>query len=567
MSTNNFGHVNEFEVNSTDSLDTASDYAAFLADKKRAAVFFMELTVRDRTESGEIFIPSEPVNVLAVNETEGEGAYSPTSETRFLSSRHWIGRPDDPIKPNSAPSRRLVAAFRVRRTTPYFPTEENRIQVIVANATLDNLRRDLDDLVYEKAIDATQAPIHHGPLDGPFSDAKLIAQPTIKGVETAGDDLRIQFSPPASQFATIQLQSAKYTGKGGLGGDVELKDTLKPFVFGYAFNMPATLIDKQSLVYQVHSRRINGIDAVYEGALEIPFMQDYPTYESLLAATITAGHYATCRLFGVFRLASAPTKRITASVFGDATAGSYVFNSGSILLRALTLLAGTPTSRLALSTFSKLSKAEIGWYNERKEYTLDQFINAILKPENAVLGEMRNGLLGIIKHRPVEEQPARKTIRIRPTQIEGKILQPSPIKKETLFYGWNWSPFTSEDEFVEDVLESDRGRFRDQALQIRATSGLISALRDDAVEAEKITWWSETSIAAVQDQANVDMELFGRARIPFEIQLGREGFEIRDGEVFELVVDRFGFGDGKKVVALNFDEAARGETVTLEVMA
>lgn len=563
----NFGFVNEFEVNATEALATASHYADFVADKKRAAVFFMHLTVRDRTESGEIFVPSEPINVLAVNEVEDSAAYHPTSETRFLSSRHWIGRPDDPMKPNSAPLRRLVAAFRVRRSTPYFPSEDNRIQVIVANATLDNVRKDLDEIVFEKAVDATQAPIHHGPLDGPFSDAKLIAQPTIKGVETAGDELRIQFAPPSSQFSTILLQTAKYSGKGGLGGDVALKDTLKPFVFGYVFNMPPTLIDAQSLVYQVHSGRINGIDAVYEGGLEIPFHQDYPTYESLLAATIPDGRYASCRLFGVFRLASAPTKKITASVFGDATAGSYVFTSGAVIIRALTLMAGVPTARLALSTFSRLSKAEIGWYNERKDYTIEQFINAILKPENAVLGEMRNGLLGIIKHRPVGEQLATRTIRIRPSQIEGKILQPAPLKRETLFYGWNWSPFTSEDEFVEEVPESARPRFRDQYLKVKATSGLISALRGDAVEAEKITWWSEDAVSAVQEQANVDMELFGRARIPFEIQLGREGFEIKDGEVFNLVVDRFGFANGQKVVALNFDEVARGETVTLEVMA
>lgn len=563
----NFVPVNVLPVNNARKTSTATNYQAFLADEKRASVFFMQLAVRDRTDANQIFTPPAPINALPVNVTRNSGTYRPSSEVKIFSSRNWIGRPDDPIKPNTAPLRRLIAAFRIKRTTPYWPTEDNRIQTTVANATLDNSRRDLDYLGYSKSIEATVAPIHHGPLDGPFSDAQLIARPLVFGVETQGDELRVDFTTQASLFSNVDLQTAYYSGAGGLGGDVGLTGTLKPFVVGTVFNMLPVLILSDYLIYQVHSGRVSGIGPVWEGGLEIPFDADYETLDALAAADIPSGYYATCKTYGLFRLSQSPTKKITCSVRGDATAGSYVQDSGAILIRVITQIAKTPTSLLSLSSFSKLSKQPIGWYNERKEYTVEQFINAILAPENGVLGQSRTGLISIIKHRPLDETTAPRSFRIRPTQIRIRELQTPPIKKEKLYYGWNWSPFTSEDDFAEAVPESERVRFRAQALTISATSGQISALRKDAVEIEKITWFAEESETAAQQQANADMEIYGRSRVGYEIEFGRKGFGIKDGEVIEIVCDRFGFENGKKVVAVDFDESAKGETVTVGVIS
>lgn len=563
----NFGPVNTLAINTSRRTTTASAYAQFVNDIKRQAVFFMELTQRDRTDQGALFAPPAGVNVLPVNVTRNSANYLPTSATILYSSRNWIGRPNDPLKPNVAAKRRLITAFRIRRSTPYYPTEDNRIQTTVANATLDNTRRDLDAIVHEKSIEATGAPIYHGPLNGFFSDAQRIAVPTVRGAETSDDEIRLQFLNTEDLFSNVALQSARYNGNGGLGGDVGLRGSVKPFVFGDVFNMPPTLINQLLFIYQVHSGRVSGIGPVWEGASAVTFDQDYESYAALAVATIPSGHYATCKALGLFRLSQAPTKKITASVRGDATANFYVQDSGAIIFRALTLIAKRSTATLDIASFSLLSKQPIGWYNERKEYTVAEFINLILHPENAVLGEMRTGKIGIIKHLPLEDTITAKTIRIRPSQIEAVLSTEAPMKSEIVHYGWNWSPFTSEDDFVDSVPELERDRFRDQSLVARSTSGRVSALRDDAVNAEKISWWTEAAGDAAQEQADIDMQLYGRTRLRYKLTVGRKGFSIKDGQVFNLYVDRFGFENGAKVAAIDFDESARGEQVIMEVLA
>lgn len=563
----NFGPVNVLAINTSRRTTTASDYARFLLDKNREGVFFMELTDRSRTDQGPLYTPPAAINTLPVNVTGDASQFQPVSETTLFSSRNWTGKPDDPLRPNRAARRRLLSAFRIRRTTPYFPSEDNRIVTTVANTTLDNEKRDLDKYVFERSLEASAAPLYHGPLDGSFGDMVKLAQPTIKGVETAGDELRLQFTNTATLFSNIPLQSAIYNGNGGLGGDPELRDTLMPFVVGSVFNMPPTLINSLLIIYQAHSGRVAGIGPVWEGANPIPFDRDYESYEALVAADIPAGHYATCRLHGLLRLSQPPTKKITCSVRGDATAGLYLQTSGSIILRALQLIGKRSTGDLSISTFSRLSIFPMGWYNERKDYSLAQFINLLLAPENAALGQTRTGRIGVIKHQPLETATPRRTLRIRPTQINAKVTQPSPISKQSVYYKWNWSPFTSDDEFSAAVPEVDRDQFRNQGLIASSTSARVSALRDDAVPSTKISWWTEAAAIEAQNQADIDVQLYGRSRLLYDVNVGREGFGIEDGEIVRIITPRFGFDEGRNVAAIVFDESAKGEQVTMEVVA
>lgn len=564
----NFGPVNTLAINTTKRTTAQTDYSRFVDDDNQRAIFFMDLPFRSRTEVDPLTTGPKTVNTIPVNVIPNTDNLIPNTEDLFFSSKNWVGRPDDPIRPNRAPRRRLVAAFRVRRTTPYFPDEQSRIQVAIANATLQNDDRWLDFLAFEKTSEGFRAPIWHGPLDGPFSFAQRLIQPKVAGIETTGDELVIQFSSETSKFASLPLQRARYDGTGGINGDPELAGSLRPLVFGSVFNMEPTPMFRAALIYQVNSGPTAGIGPVWDGGSEVPFDRDFPNLESLAAATIAPGHYATCRSLGLFRMQLAPLHRLTCSVRGDAPGGVYLLDAGSVLFHVLTVIAGQPTSLLNVTSFFQLSKQEIGWYNERRDYTIEDFVNILLRPENAVLGETTTGLIGVIRHRPPSLQSATKTLRVRPSQVEARRTGFTPLKAQTVLYGRNWTVM-GDGDFAAGVGAVSQEPFRRQWFEERATSGLVSAFSNlDSQETRKETWWTGAQQAEARRQAAEDVTMFGRSTIALTVRgLGRRGFSIRDGEVVNLVTDKFGFNDGRNVVVTGIDLGARNEQVDLEVVA
>lgn len=563
----NFAPINGLAINTSRKTETDTAYTNFLADEKQESVFFLDLTYRSRNELDPLDTPPAGHNVLPINVTRASSLFTPDDDQMFFSSKNWIGRPDDPLRPNQAPKRRLVAAFRVRRTTPYFPNEESRIQTTIANATLTNPDGDLDFLAVQETTEGYRAPIWHGPIDGDFGRMQRLVQPLVRGVETNGDQLIIQFGTAATSFSGLMIQRARFDGTGGINGDLALKGSLKPMIFGSVFCIEPTLISSAQLIYMVHSGPISGIGPVWDGGAEIPFDRDYPSFDALAAATILPGHYATCRLAGCFRLQIPPFHALRCSVRGDVSGGVYRQDAGQILLHVLTTLTGRPTSLFNISSFGQLSKAPIGWYNERRDYTVEDFINIVLRPENAVLGETVTGLIGVIKHRPPRTQAAVRTIRPRPSQVDVRLLDYIPYASQTVRYGRNWAPM-AEGDFAAGVVESARAPFREEWLTVKDTSGLISGFSNVASQdGVKDSLWAREEVGAAQAQANDDVQMFGRATVGLTIRnLGREAFGFRDGEVINLVVNKFGFDAGRNVVVVGVDQSARGEVVDLEVI-
>ena len=564
----NFAPVNLLPVNTWKRSQTATDYLRFLADDTSEEIFFIDLTFRDRIELLPLSSAPAGNNVLPVNVTRNSSMFHPTEQQIYFSSKNWIGKPSDPIRANFAPYRRLKAAFRIRRSTPYFLNEESRIQTTIASTTLDNSNRDLDYLAFEKTVEGYRAPIWHGPLNGQFDKMQRLIKPKVKNVETDGDDLIINFENESSQFSTIPLQKSRYDGTGGINGDPTLKDQLKPLVFGSVYNMEPTLIYAAQLIYQVNGGPVSGIGPVREGGRPLAFDQDYPSFAALAAATIPQGSYGTCVTNGVFKLGLQPINKLTCNVRGDAGGGLYRQDAGEILLYVLTVFAGRQTSLFNISSFSTLSKQSIGWYNERKDYTIEDFINIILKPENAVLGDTSTGLIGVIKHRPPQSQASTKTITLRERQLDVRSIDVFPLASQTILYGKNWSPY-EESDFDAGLSEAERIPLRAPWRKANASSGLISAFTGiTSFNGQKESWFAYDEDVAAQNQANEDVQLYGRSVIGLKIKdLGREAFGLKDGEVVKVICPKFGFDAGRNVVVLGIDQEAKGEKVEVEVVA
>lgn len=114
-----------------------------------------------------------------------------------------------------------------------------------------------------------------------------------------------------------ELHGARYGGTGGADGDAGLMGIIKPYAVGSVFNIAPVLINAVHLVYQVSCSSVLAIDAVRDGGVPLAAGADFATYDLLAAATLTAGHYATCNALGLFRLGGAPVYIVTADVRGD----------------------------------------------------------------------------------------------------------------------------------------------------------------------------------------------------------------------------------------------------------
>jgi hypothetical protein len=111
-------------------------------------------------------------------------------------------------------------------------------------------------------------------------------------------------------------------------------------------NVTPAQINATNLVYQVHDGAVNAIPAVYDFGYALPTPgtvgpdADYASYAALIAATISNGHYATCKALGLFRLGSTPAGAVTCDVQGDSGGtGGYVTDTASIVRRIIAVSA------------------------------------------------------------------------------------------------------------------------------------------------------------------------------------------------------------------------------------
>ena len=121
------------------------------------------------------------------------------------------------------------------------------------------------------------------------------------------------------------VQTVKFTS-----GDLNNSDM--PLVFGQVFNIEPRLRDALNYIYQVHDRRVQAINKVFDRGNVLTFAANFDTYAQLLAWTPVAGQYATCLDLAMFRLAARPVGPVTCDVEGDA-AGGYVSTCASLIRR------------------------------------------------------------------------------------------------------------------------------------------------------------------------------------------------------------------------------------------
>lgn len=256
----------------------------------------------------------------------------------------------------------------------------------------------------------------------------------------------------------------KYAGTTGLEGGADLKDRVRPWVWGHVKGIEPIQIDIDNSVFQVSGYgAIGGIPALYErGANFGDSMGDHADYAALVAATIPPGRWATCLAQGLFRLGAPPFGVITADVQGHVVSGSVPRRTGFII-RAMAAALGISTDSIDADSLSALDAAvprNINVYLT-EQVTFIDLARQLCLPCNAYSGMSWDGKFFAV--RPVFGSVALTLHgqgRADPPvlkMIEGGV---NPPFKKTIFGADRcWRVHSTNEIAYQDILV-DRGRYQ-----------------------------------------------------------------------------------------------------------
>jgi hypothetical protein len=179
---------------------------------------------------------------------------------------------------------------------------------------------------------------------------------TVDRFEVRGNAIRITASVDREPFQKNVL-TATYAGTGGLEGGADIKNKVKPWVFGLAKNVEPVMINAVDNVFQFSAYgAIKAVNALYErGASFGAATGDHANYAALVAASIPAGRWATCLAEGLIRLGAPPYGVITGDVEGDYQGSTFRRLTGAILTRIATHLS--ISGSLDTASFTALDSA------------------------------------------------------------------------------------------------------------------------------------------------------------------------------------------------------------------
>lgn len=373
------------------------------------------------------------------------------------------------------------------------------------------------------------------------------------------------------------LLSLSYLGTGGIEGDADLKEKLKPMAFGRCLNVEPILINAVDNVYQVHGYgAVSAIVAVYERAADLVLnggsnVGDFSTYAGLVSATIAEGNFGTCLAQGLFRLGAPPAGLITADVDGDVTSG-FVRSTAAIIAR-LCSIAEVPSERIDSASLAALDAAvpyPINVYLTSGIKVIDM-IQSLVRPCNAQGVVSWTGLLWIARFgaipTPIDTLDAQGSRR--PPVLGIQEVKTSPPYHRIEMRGARCWRQQTNDEIAFAVVMTERGPYDAEA--VYAEGDIVSLLDGSrwqyifptpgsghAPVADSL-YWAKQADATVVDWAT---GVTGDGRPDDNATVGAPAGTDVAGRPAESVLDNIDLNSYRHVIA-----AANAEVARLRVRA
>ena len=298
--------------------------------------------------------------------------------------------------------------------------------------------------------------IYRGEPGDDWSAFELLFDGLVLNATADEGALRLTAQVDSEPFEGKVLTS-EYDGRGGAGGVDDLAERMKPACLGRCQNVEPVPIDVTNNVFQVHGYgSIEAFRGLYERGIRFgPPVGDYPSYATLVAATVPEGQWATCLAEGMFRLGAPPFGLITVDVSGDNVGGFH--QSTAAVMRRLAEIAGVDPSRFdndSLNAFEAAVPYPISVYQTAPEKLID-VLSGLALPCNAHASLSWLGKLQVTRF---AEIPA-PTLRL---DVQGRELPPvlgcteqavsAPYHRLEVRYARSWRVHTRDELVLDEDL-------------------------------------------------------------------------------------------------------------------
>jgi hypothetical protein len=288
--------------------------------------------------------------------------------TRYFSGSGYVSKPDDDPA-NTVYDGRIagLSAFGVHLFGDGRTMGDASIDM--ADMTLSNADGALDDM-RRFAVDGRPFVLRRlAARRAALSSSDVVMTGTMEGIDADNGalSLLVRFYDRRRDI-DVPLQTETYAGTTIAAaptaeGSADLKDRLKPLVFGKAFNVPATVVNEFNLFLQFSASAVSSI-VLYDGGVPLINDGDVADLAALYAATGNPGHYRTClaqglaKPFGAFN--GRPAYTWTADVTEGATAADR--RAGAIVSRMISRVSGGAIDAASFAALDALQTAELGIY-------------------------------------------------------------------------------------------------------------------------------------------------------------------------------------------------------------
>lgn len=368
------------------------------------------------------------------------------------------------------------------------------------------------------------------------------------------------------------LVTAKYLGTTTSSGptaegNVDLKDQLKPRIYGVLPNAPGTEANAFDLIYQFSDSPVVSL-AVCDGSFPLINAGDFATVAALQAWVQVPGKYATCLALGMARLGSKAFKAVTADVVEGTTAGQ---RSAAQVVRRILLDFGIAAGDLPLATFTALdalNSAQVGIQINGDESALA----AVSRVLDSIGGWISPDALGVFQVGRLDYPvgPAVETygdtellseLELLPLLDDNKGLR---SWRTTIKWG-RVGLVQGNTDIFEAVSTARRTLVATEWREIKNENAAIKVIHPAAAEIE-----IETCLAYEADaiaEASRRQTFYGSKlqRFKFKIHASVAG-PAQLGATIMLQIDRLGLASGKLFVVIGRVDEYVTNTVTLDVL-
>ena len=454
--------------------------------------------------------------------------------------------------------------------------------VEMSDLTLSNADGELDALK-GYAVDGRRFVLKRLPYDAPYSSAQTVLTGTMEGIDASAGSLTLMVRfYDRRRDIDVPLQEEKYAGTTTSAGPTaegseDLKDRIKPLVFGRCFSVPATIVNDFNMFLQFSASQLHEIQ-LYDGGVPLINDGDVATLADLAAATGNPGHYKTClaqgiaRPFGTFN--GRPAFTWTADVAESGNLADH--RAGAIVQRMLARI-GIDSSQLDVASFAQMNSAvtaELGIYFDSETTVLSatseitRSVGASLVPDHLgrfVIGRLDAPGVPIASITEPEILTSSKdeTLAFASNpDTDGQI----PTHSILLKYRRHWHVHSDSDlGHCANFADPTRGSsLKQEWREVRAEDPAVLARHLLSREVEVETFLVDAAAALAEAERRLGLYGVDRTVVRVSVDLDQAAV-LQMNETVELIVDRFSFIEGKamRIIGRVEDFAAEKLILTL----